>query len=106
MLGLIKHAWLESGEAYGYRKIYDNLCDPIPGIRAGKWQDREIHAGRHDGYARQARLPHQPCFALERCWGPTADCYLASTRLLDPVTHISIATRSSIRSHAMVFHQL
>jgi len=25
LLGLIKHAWLESGGVYGYRKIHDDL---------------------------------------------------------------------------------
>ena len=25
LLGLIKHAWLESGEVYGYHKIHDDL---------------------------------------------------------------------------------
>lgn len=25
LLGLIKHAWLESGGVYGYRKIHDEL---------------------------------------------------------------------------------
>ena len=28
VLGLIKHAWLESGGVYGYRKIHDDLREP------------------------------------------------------------------------------
>ena len=27
LLGLIKHAWLESGTVYGYRKVTSDLCD-------------------------------------------------------------------------------
>lgn len=44
LLGLIKHAWLESGGVYGYRKVYQDLreaCEACGKHRVARLMHRE-----------------------------------------------------------------
>ncbi|WP_373939491.1 IS3 family transposase [Pseudomonas putida] len=49
LLGLIKHAWLESGGVYGYRKIHDDLREL--GEECGRNRGRALDAGGGAAFA-------------------------------------------------------
>ena len=66
LLGLIKHAWLESGGVYGYRKITHDLRDL--GEPCGK--HRVYRLMRRKGYAPRSATAVAPTAADARRWSP------------------------------------